>query len=93
MALTKIQDNLVKALVCCRLNASEITGILRTMSELGADQEFEAQKELLIWLMTEGTHKRQPTKAETLAKANDITGKYWKEKLAAQGGPSFPEKR
>ena len=92
MALTKIQDNLVKALVCCQLNAAEITGIFRTMSELGTAQEFEAQKELLLWLMTEGVHKRQPTKGETLGKANDIIGRFWKEKLAARGGPSFPAK-
>ena len=92
MALTKIQDNLVKALVCCELNAADITGIFRTMSELGAEMEFAAQKDLLLWLMTEGVHKRQPTKAETLAKANEVIGKYWKEKLAAQGGPSIPTK-
>lgn len=84
MALTKIQENLVKALVCCGLNAADISGIFQTMSELDTAQEFEAQKDLLLWLMTEGAHKRQPTRAETLAKANEMIGKYWKEKLAGQ---------
>jgi len=78
MALTKIQDNLVKALVCCGLNAADISGIFQTMSELGSEDEFESQKELLLWLMTEGTHKRQPTRAETLTKADGIIRKYWK---------------